>query len=82
MFYLLAHGGTNKTSHLSVTGIGLDKALRVCYLANTGYFSSGETFHQARLDSIAAAQQLQSLGKLSSTDVTSVGDAWTAVGVN
>ena len=70
------------TSGISVSGIGLDKALQVCYLANTGYFTSGETFHQARLDSIAAAQQLQSQGKLTSTDVTRVGDAWTAVGVN
>jgi Zn-dependent metalloprotease len=82
MFYLLANGGTNRTSGISVSGIGLDKALQVCYLANAGYFTSGETFHQARLDSIAAAQQLQSQGKLTSTDVTRVADAWTAVGVN
>jgi Zn-dependent metalloprotease len=79
VFYLMAHGGTNRTSGTSVTGIGLDKALQVCYLANTGYFSSGETFHQARLDSIAAATQLYGA---SSTEVTRVGQAWAACGVN
>ncbi|MEJ2422008.1 MAG: M4 family metallopeptidase [Acidobacteriota bacterium] len=81
-FYLMAHGGTNGTSGIKVSGMGIDKALAVCYLANTSYFTSGETFHQARLDCIAAAQQLQSQGQLTSTDVNVVAQAWTAVGVN
>ena len=79
MFYLLAHGGTNATSKISVTGIGIDKALAICYYANTNYFSNSETFAQARQDCIAAAIQLYGA---SSTEVTRVGQAWTAVGVN
>lgn len=79
MFYLLAAGGTNKTSGISVTGIGIDKALAICYLANTGYFDPSETFAMARQDCIAAATQLYGA---SSTEVTRVGQAWTAVGVN
>jgi Zn-dependent metalloprotease len=79
MFYLLAHGGKNRTSGISVSGIGIDKALAICYLANTSYFGSGETFHQARLDCIAAAAQLYGSG---STEAQRTSDAWTAVGVN
>ncbi len=79
MFYLLAAGGTNQTSGISVTGIGIDKALAICYLANTGYFDPSETFAMARQDCIAAATQLYGA---SSTEVTRVGEAWTAVGVN
>lgn len=79
MFYLLAHGGKNGTSGISVNGIGIDDALAICYEANTSYFSSGETFHQARLDCIAAAEQLFGTG---STQAQRTADAWTAVGVN
>ncbi|MGC8915842.1 MAG: M4 family metallopeptidase [Thermoanaerobaculum sp.] len=77
-FYLLAHGGTNRTSGLSVTGIGLAKAERIWYVALTGYMTSTTTFSQARQATIQAATQLFGA---SSVEVQRVKDAWTAVGV-
>lgn len=78
-FYLLAHGGTNRTSGVPVTGIGIDKALAVCYQANTHYFVSSTNFAGARTGCLGAAQQLYGA---SSTEYAAVAQAWTAVGVN
>jgi len=38
-YYLLAAGGTNKVSHLSVAGIGMDSATRIFYRAWTYYMT-------------------------------------------
>lgn len=78
-FYLLAHGGTNRTSGISVTGIGLAKAERIWYVALTGYMNATTTFSQARQATIQAATQLFGA---SSVEVQRVKEAWTAVGVN
>jgi len=78
-FYLLAHGGTNRTSGISVSGIGLAKAERIWYVALTGYMTSTTTFAGARQATIQAATQLFGA---SSVEVQRVKDAWTAVGVN
>ncbi|KDA54789.1 hypothetical protein EG19_09065 [Thermoanaerobaculum aquaticum] len=77
-FYLLANGGTNRTSGISVTGIGLAKAERIWYVALTGYMTSTTNFSQARQATIQAATQLFGA---SSVEVQRVKDAWTAVGV-
>ncbi len=78
-FYLLVHGGTNRTSGISVTGMGLAKAERIWYVALTGYMNSTTNFSQARQATIQAATQLFGA---SSVEVQRVKDAWTAVGVN
>lgn len=77
-FYLLSNGGTNQTSGISVTGIGIAKAERIWYVALTGYMTSSTTFAQARVATVNAATQLYGS---TSTEVQRVKDAWTAVGV-
>jgi len=78
-FYLLAQGGTNKTSGIAVSGIGIAKAERIWYVALTGYMTSTCSFAGARTATINAATQLYGA---SSTEVQRVKDAWTACGVN
>ncbi|MFZ5786889.1 MAG: M4 family metallopeptidase [Acidobacteriota bacterium] len=78
-FYLLANGGTNQTSGIAVTGIGISDAQRIWYVALTGYMTSTTTFAQARTATVNAATQL--FGS-TSNQVQRVKDAWTAVGVN
>ncbi len=78
-FYLLANGGTNQTSGIAVSGIGIAKAERIWYVALTGYMTSTTTFAQARTACINAATQLYGS---TSTEVQRVKDAWTAVGVS
>ena len=76
-FYLLAEGGTHRLGGV-VTGIGRSAAERIFYLALTGYMIPSETFAQARADTLQAATELFGAG---SPEVTSVGQAWSAVGV-
>lgn len=79
-FYLLAQGGTHprgKTTTV-VTGIGIQKAGRIFYWANTNYFTTTTTLRQARLYTVQAAQ---ALGYDAAT-TRSVENAWTAVGVS
>jgi Zn-dependent metalloprotease len=78
-FYLLANGGTNRTSGIAVSGIGISKAERIWYVALTGYMTSTCTFAQARTATVNAATQLYGS---TSVDVQRVKDAWTACGVN
>jgi zinc metalloprotease ZmpA len=77
-FYLLAEGGTNRTSGLSVVGIGRDHAQRIWYRALTVYMTSGTTFRAARAATLSAAADLYGAG---SVDHAAVAAAWTAVGV-
>jgi len=77
-FYLLAEGGTHRLGGV-VTGIGRDKAQRIFFRALDVYMVPGETFAQARADTIRAATDLYGAP---SQEVISVGQAWTAVGVN
>ena len=79
-FALLSKGGTHPRgkSTLKVTGIGVEKAGRVFYKANTDYFTSGTTFAQAKTYTEQVADLLY--GTASGTK-TSVTQAWQAVGV-
>ncbi|WP_224369909.1 M4 family metallopeptidase [Hyalangium versicolor] len=78
-FYLLAQGGTHPTgrSTLNVTGIGVEKAARIFYRANTAFMTSATSFTQAAKYTEYAATQLYT-----SAEVDSVTRAWTAVGVD
>jgi bacillolysin len=79
-FYLLAMGGTNRTSGLRVDqGMGIEPALKIFYRALAFYMTPSTTFAQARAATLRAAEDLYGAG---STAVESVGDAWTAVGVH
>jgi streptogrisin C len=61
-----------------VVGIGADDAADIWYLALSNYMTSSTNFAAARTATISAATALFGAG---SQQVTSVGDAWTAVGV-
>jgi bacillolysin len=57
-FYLLASGGTNPVSAISVTGIGVDKAAKIYFLAFTGYLTPGSRFIDAANAILKAATNL------------------------
>lgn len=46
-YYLLANGGTNSVSKLSVTGIGVEKATKIFYVAFTSYLTPSSQFVHA-----------------------------------
>lgn len=77
-FYLLAQGGTNGTSGLSVFGIGRAKAAAIFYRALTVYMTASDRFIDARRWTLQAAQDYYGYG---STEYNSVAQAWRAVGV-
>jgi thermolysin len=77
-YYLLAAGGTNRYSGLSVSGIGVGDAQRIAYRAWTYYLGPASTFAAARSATYQAAVDL--FGG-SSTQAQRVAQAWTAVGV-
>ena len=77
-YYLLAHGGTNKTSGISVTGIGLSKAEKIAYRTWVHYLHPTLNFKSARTASYQAAIAIYGAG---STEAQTVLQAWTAVGV-
>ena len=78
-FYLLAQAATHprgKTT-TNVTGIGIDKGIRIFYKANTDILTSNSNFAAARTATIAAAQQLG----YTQAEQDSVACAWAAVKV-
>ena len=77
-FYLLAQGGTNRTSGLSVSGIGRAKASAIFYRALTVYLSSSSNFKAARTATLNSARDLYGSG---SVEYNAVVSAWNAVGV-
>ncbi len=77
-YYLLAAGGTNGYSGISVSGIGVGDAQRIAYRAWTYYMVPGSTFAFARAATYQAAVDL--FGG-SSTQAQRVAEAWNAVGV-
>ncbi len=80
-YYLLIEGGTNRTSGLTVTGLGAasrDKAEKIFYRGFTKYLTPSATFADARRATIQAAVDLYGSG---SNEAQRVADAWTAVGV-
>ena len=76
-FFLLAEGGTH---HLggSMTGIGVDDAADIWYLAITSYMTVTTNFLGAREATLAAASALYGEG---SAQHLAVGQAWCLVGV-
>ena len=81
-FYLAIEGGTNRTSGLSVQGVGAanrEQIEKVFYRAFTQLMPSNATFSVARAATIQAARDLYSSGSAAERAVT---QAWTAVGVN
>jgi vibriolysin len=79
-FYLLAQGGVHPRgkSTVVVTGIGMEKAIRVFYRANTDFLTPNSSFAAARTASLQAAVALG----LTAAEQASVADAWAAVGVS
>jgi thermolysin len=81
-FYLAVEGGVNRTSGLSVTGIGAanrEKLEKVIYRAFTQMLPSNATFTLARAATLQAARDLYG----ANSDVErALAQAWTAVGVN
>jgi Zn-dependent metalloprotease len=69
-FYLLANGGTNRISHLSVTGIGISKAAQIYYRAFTLYLTPTASFINA------ANALLLSTKDLYGTSSTEYGQVW------
>jgi bacillolysin len=81
-FFLAIEGGTNRTSGLSVTGVGggnREQIERVFYRGFTSYLTPNATFAQARQATLRAASEL--FGDTSPA-FRAVQQAWTAVGVN
>jgi bacillolysin len=76
-FQLLSDGGTHPrgTTSVVVPGIGISRAAAVWYSALTTRFTSGETFIDAREDTVAAAAAIDP------DAVAAVNAAWDAVGV-
>jgi Zn-dependent metalloprotease len=78
-FYLMAEGGTNRTSGRRVEGLGpggREKAERIFCRGFTAYLTPSATFRDARDATIRAARDL-----FGETEAASVAAAWSAVGV-
>jgi bacillolysin len=82
VYYLAIEGGTNRTSGLSVQGVGFanrDQIEKSMYRAFTLLMPASATFAVARTVTIQAATDLYGSG---SPAVRALTEAWTAVGVN
>ncbi|HEX6287688.1 MAG TPA: M4 family metallopeptidase [Herpetosiphonaceae bacterium] len=77
-FYLMAQGGTNRTSGLSVSGIGHQKAEAIFYRALTAYLFPSANFSDVRAACLSAAADLYGAD---SVEYAATAQAWTAVGV-
>jgi thermolysin len=81
-YYLAIEGGTNRTSGLSVQGVGganREQMEKVFYRAFTQLMPANSTFSVARAATIQAARDLYGSNSAPERAVT---QAWTAVGVN
>jgi thermolysin len=81
-YYLAIEGGTNRTSGLSVQGVGSanrEQIERVMYRAFTQLMPATATYATARAATLQAARDLYGA---SSTVERAITQAWTAVGVN
>ena len=81
-FYLAIEGGANRTSGMSVQGVGAanrEQIERIFYRGFTSYLTPSSRFAQARQATLRAASELY--GE-SSAAFRAVSQAWTAVGVN
>lgn len=81
-YYLAIEGGTNRTSGLSVTGVGganREQIEKVFFRAFTAMMPASADFATARAVTIQAARDLYGAGSPAERAVT---QAWSAVGVN
>jgi bacillolysin len=81
-FYLSIEGGTNRTSGITVQGVGganREQMEKVFYRAFTQLMPANSTFSVARAATIQAARDLYGADSPAERAVTA---AWTAVGVN
>jgi len=81
-YYLAIEGGTNRTSGLSVQGVGVsnrEQMEKVFYRGFTQLMPANATFGVARTVTIQAARDLYGAGSAAERAVM---QAWTAVGVN
>lgn len=79
-FYLISEGGSGvNQSNLNypVQSIGLDNAIKICYLMNSAYLSSNSTYSDAKTASYIAAQALG----YSDIVIEQLRKAWIDVGV-
>ena len=80
-FYLMVMGGTNRTSGVSVNGIGfsqMERMERIFYRGFMYYLVPSSNFSDAREATIRAARELYGAG---STEEQTVRAGWNAVGV-
>lgn len=80
-YYLAIEGGTNRTSGLSVTGVGAanrEQITRAFYRAFTQMMPANSNFSTARAATVQAARDLFGA---TSAPVRALSEAWTAVGV-
>jgi len=77
-YYLLANGGTNRKSRITVNGIGVGDAEKIAYRGWTRYLGPNATFKSARSATYQAAVDI--FGG-SSAQAQRVALAWDAVGV-
>ena len=80
-FYLAIEGGRNRTSGLTVSGVGggnREQIEKVFYRAFTSMLPATARFSTARAATIQAARDLYGIGSAAERAVT---EAWTAVGV-
>jgi thermolysin len=81
-YYLAIEGGTNRTSGLTVQGVGQanrDQIEKVMYRAFTQMMPANANYSVARSVTIQAARDLYGAGSAAERALT---QAWTAVGVN
>jgi thermolysin len=81
VFYLAVEGGTNRTSGLSVQGVGAanrGQIESVFYRAVTQLLPANATFSIARAASIQAARDIYGVNSAAERAIT---EAWTAAGV-
>jgi Zn-dependent metalloprotease len=79
-FYLIAEGGTHRTSGVSVAqGVGFDALIQIVYRAQAYYMTPTTTFAQARGAMVQAATDLYGAG---SPQRRAVSEGWAAVGVH
>ncbi len=80
-FYLMVQGGTNRTSGVTVHGLGtaqMDRIEAIFYRAFSFYLVPSSTFHDAREATLRAAEELYGAG---SAEASTVRAGWDAVGV-
>ncbi|MGH9391301.1 MAG: M4 family metallopeptidase, partial [Vicinamibacteria bacterium] len=80
-FYLMVQGGTNRTSGITVRGLGtarMDRIEKIFYRAFAFYLVPSSNFHDAREATLRAAGELFGAG---SVEETTVRQGWDAVGV-